>query len=505
MGKSVSIQFVRTLFVIAVGLVLPPMMNHYLSTDDYGGWEVIVSLMGLLQLIAMGIPMASVKHLSKAAAQEDHQKVRQTLATCTGLYLGVGVIALLVGLSLIPFFEVLCGEKVRALSDGRLGDAKVALTILAFNTALSFAARFPQGILVSYHHFVPFNLMLMASTAARVLLIYLVLSSTAQYAHLALAEGLIILVDFVLPMTFIWKRIPQARFQRSDFDRTVMNELLWYGGFVLLLQMGIRLSMTLDGLVIGSAMNLENVNYYSRSNTFLIYLTELMVSLAAVVMPTASKLDGQGRLDEARPLLLKWSKIAMSLSFLVCLYLLAFGPEFIGLWMGEEEFVDPARSVLPILVASCLAFLPVRAVALPLLMGIGQVKKPALLFLGAGLLNLGISVVLVRTMGLPGVALGTAIPNTLFAGTMVYAASRSIGLDPMEWVKYVFGKALIGGALALAGMMALRRWIHVDSIPTFLLSGILCTLIFGLIWVFFVHRNDPYVDLLATARKKLRR
>jgi O-antigen/teichoic acid export membrane protein len=338
--------------------------------------------------------------------------------------------------------------------------------------------------------------MMIGSTACRVALFCAVLTGSASFIHLAIVEGIIILLDFVLPAMYIWRFIPEARFRLREYDGKVMRSILSYGGYVLLLQMGIRMSFMIDAQVIGASLPHRSVAHYSNANTFLIYLTELMVSLGQVVMPAASRSQAQGRLEDIQHVLLKWSRIALSMSLLVCLYLLAFGPEFVGVWMHDQSYVDPSRVVLPTLVLSCIAFLPIRAVALPMLMGLGLVKRPAVLFLMVGFLNLGLSIALVGPFGLFGVALGTAIPNVIYAALMVIIVTQALEMSAVTWLRYVFLKPMIGALIAGSLMFALRSWISVDSIPMVLLSGTICTAIFTLVWVLFVHRGDPYLDPL---------
>jgi O-antigen/teichoic acid export membrane protein len=133
---------------------------------------------------------------------------------------------------------------------------------------------------------------------------------------------------------------------------------------------------------------------------------EFFIAIAAVVAPMATKLQTEGRPEELRAMFLKWSKVALSLSIMACLFLIVLGPTFISWWIGPE-FERPSGQVLQILALSCLAFLPVRGVALPILMGIGKPRTPTLAFVGAGVMNLVLSILLARPFGLAGVALGT--------------------------------------------------------------------------------------------------
>ena len=95
------------------------------------------------------------------------------------------------------------------------------------------------------------------------------------------------------------------------------------------------------------------------------------------------------------------------LAFIVkaLLFLLLLGPRFIAWWI-DPSFEAPAGRVLQVLMLSYLIFLPVRGVALPILMGIGKPRLPAIAFLITGIVNLVLSMLLVRPFGLAGVALG---------------------------------------------------------------------------------------------------
>ena len=100
---------------------------------------------------------------------------------------------------------------------------------------------------------------------------------------------------------------------------------------------------------------------------------DFIIAIAAVVSPMATKLSTEGRRDELREIFLKWSKVALSLSIMAGLFLIVLGPRFIGWWI-DPSFEEPSGQVLQILMVSSFMFLPVRGVALPILMGLGKPK-----------------------------------------------------------------------------------------------------------------------------------
>jgi len=223
---------------------------------------------------------------------------------------------------------------------------------------------------------------------------------------------------------------------------------------------------------------------------------EFVVAIAAVVMPTATRLQTQGKIPELREIFLKWSKIALSITMIVGLFVLVLGPRFIAWWVGPQ-FERSAGQVLQILMVSYLVFLPIRGVALPILMGLGKPRLPTIGFLIAGVVNLVLSILLVRPLGLAGVALGTAIPNVLFAALVLVQACRELEAPVAEYVRYVFPRAMVGALPVVGLLLWFKLGLEVRSLGGLVGAGVAMVVLFGLTWVFFVYRNDRYVDLRA--------
>jgi O-antigen/teichoic acid export membrane protein len=118
-------------------------------------------------------------------------------------------------------------------------------------------------------------------------------------------------------------------------------------------------------------------------------------------MPMTTRLRTEGDFIQLRAIFLKWSRSRSRWSVMVGLFLIVLGPKFIGWWI-DPSFEGPAGQVLQILMVSSLLFLPVRGVALPVLLGLGRPRVPTLVFLATGLLNLLLSIALAGRLGLVG-------------------------------------------------------------------------------------------------------
>src|SRR5262249_21997701 len=159
-------------------------------------------------------------------------------------------------------------------------------------------------------------------------------------------------------------------------------------------------------------------------------------------------------------------------------------PEFIGWWI-DPSYEKPSGTVLQILMVSCLFFLPIRGVAQVMLIGMGKPRTPTFAFVMAGILNLILSIVLIRPFGLAGVALGTAIPNVLFAVIVLRGICRELDISPARYVAYLVPRAALGTLPVLCFLWLWKMSFNVDSIAAFAAAGSAMSVLFALIWVFF--------------------
>jgi O-antigen/teichoic acid export membrane protein len=157
--------------------------------------------------------------------------------------------------------------------------------------------------------------------------------------------------------------------------------------------------------------------------------------------------------------------------------------------------------VLQVLMLSFLAYLPVRGVALPILMGLGKPKAPTLALLVMGAVNLVLSLALVGEHGIFGVALGTAIPNVLFALFVLALACRELSIPLADFFGYVVVRAAVGATVPLACLWAFRATLGLDTLPKLVAAGIVSVAAFAIVWIVFVYHRDKHVDVSPVLRR----
>lgn len=507
MFKHIASNWSRILLQILVMLVLAPLMEQELGRDGYGIWIAIIAATGFLELLALGVPMASVRHISEAVSAGDLERTNRTIATGYGITLLLGVAGAALGaLIFLPFERGLVENELwRDTPAETLAAARTAYLVTALRCAAALALRYPTAVFDSKRDFVTKNAIQNAGILGRAVAVVVLLYSAPSLVGLAW----IFVVEFVLVhLAFrlaIHRRFPGIRFGLRGFDRTLVGELMGFGVFAAVLNVGTMIAYNIDALVIGRWIGTEAITDFDFGNKFFAPLAAVMYGIGAVVMPEATRLRVQGERDGLPTIFLKWSKVSLSVVLPIGLYLAVLGPRFLATWVGPE-YEESAGLVTRILAPSFILYLPVRAVALPILMGVSRPGRPAAVFLGMALLNLGLSITLVELgYGIAGVAWGTAIPQVLFAIYLVAVTAMVVEVDLGRWLVHVFGRTALGTLPCLAFLFLMERGLDVRGWTELILSGIGSLVVFALIWTFFVYRGDPHLDLREEIAVRVRR
>jgi Na+-driven multidrug efflux pump len=144
------------------------------------------------------------------------------------------------------------------------------------------------------------------------------------------------------------------------------------------------------------------------------------------------------------------------------------GETFINLWMGPQYGPTSAK-VLAILTCGYFGFLS-QFVANVIFIGLGKLKYLAYLNIGLAVMNLGLSIILVRWLGIYGSALGTAIP-LIINGSIIYPiyVCRLLKLGFMEYLRKSYLRPLLLSLPFLSLILLCHYQIDISSFGRFIM------------------------------------
>jgi O-antigen/teichoic acid export membrane protein len=468
---------------------LMPFNLMAIGNAQYGIWLVISALTAYLFLLHLGVPMASVRNMTQAIATHDTLLLNRVVASCAVLYVGLGAMVGLLGIPLLVFFEhnyVVPPDMQHA--------ARWAFCISLVQTAIGFVAFMPYAILSAYQEFVPKNALMAAGIVVRIVVNVVLVLLYPNLTMLAVVMLATTVFEMIASWAYVLNKHPEIRPTWTHVSMDTLRGIMGFSAYVFLMALGSQLAFQTSALVIGEAMTPADVVSFAIPSSLMLILLQFLGGIANVIMPMATTLQTKGDRFALRDVLYKWTKISYGLTWCAGLFLLVFGPAFLQFWI-KDAYTPEAGRVLRILMVSYIIFLPIRGVAVPMLMGLGKAKWPTLATLAAGILNIVLGMIWVRSYGLEGVAWGVFVPNVALSVAMVYLVCRELGISIRDYLAATVPLSTIGG---FAGLAILGWWHHLWHPAGFFglgLAGALTVAVCAALWTNLVLRNDPHIAI----------
>jgi O-antigen/teichoic acid export membrane protein len=403
-ARNVLTNWLAYLASGVVSFFLSPFIVHHLGNSAYGVWVLLVSLTGYLGFLDLGIRSAVTRYVAKFHSEGVHDQSSYTISSACGLFVSAGFLAMLASVLFailaVPHFQI---------PPGYLHAAQIVVVIAGFSVGVSLVSGVFGGVLVGLQRFDLTNSITLVVLGLRSIAIVLALKNGYGLITLAVIQLCGTLAELVAGIVLSHRLYPEARLAFRNVRRSYVALIFSFGLFAFLLHLSNYLIYFTDALVIGSFLPVSMVTFFSIGSSLTIYARDLVGGFSRTMTPLASKIEVESGLTALQETTLKAARFCAMAMWPIFVTLIIRGHTFIGLWMGPS-YGDLSGHVLRILSVPWLFGAGTSVIASAML-GINKHKRVVPSALAEGLSNLVLSVVLVKSMGIVGVAWATAIPN----------------------------------------------------------------------------------------------
>ncbi len=380
-----------TAVVTFASLLLAPFLLQHLGAERFGLYQVGRQLVAYFLLLNLGIFGSVVRFTSGAIAARDAARVNAVINGALSLYLGMALTGLGVGLVvgyLAPaFFRV----------DPRyIAETHGLIWALTLWWALGILASPARGIVIGQQRFGWLNLV--SGTGAVLALGLIVLLFELGYVSL-FAVGLAFAVtaagELCAQLAIARHLQPTLRWGLRLIDRRVLRQLSGFGAWNALSTVSGLLLWWTDNIVIGRLLGPASVPLYALP-FMLITLGRVAVSgLSSPLAPLAAAQAAEDRSALALTLV-RSTRSAMILVLATNGLLLVVAEDVFRLWIG------PAYAGSWVIYACLMGSFWAVCAQMPaanILLGAGDIRRPAAVVLAATGLALAVKVVALGWLG----------------------------------------------------------------------------------------------------------
>jgi O-antigen/teichoic acid export membrane protein len=391
-----------TIVSILIGLISLPIGLHYFGVVRYGIWAVISSIIAYLGLSNLGITTAAATLTAKASVPfEQWAVLRRSLFLL--LISSAVVLSLVLGIAhFYPGWVIVLG-KIPADLHGEVAEAGVAVAILfLLNLPLTvFSAGFIGRQKVYWERFYA-SLTTIAGLLALILTVFLL---KGNLVTLALLGGLArISVGIVCASHFLFTNSELRQKYNDPISEEFSTKSIFTSGIrLLVVGSAVTIVWNTGNLVISHFLGAEMVTPYAVTFTLFGLGFSIFAAINGALWPMYGQSAGRNQWEWVQQTYSHAVHLLPILGGLLWIGGIAFAREIISLWAGPEAY----GGLLVIIALGGYGYtLSLVNSHLTILIALNRTKRLVVYeWLEAGA-NLGISLVLVRVLGIGGVALG---------------------------------------------------------------------------------------------------
>lgn len=456
-----------------------------LGTEYLGLNGLFANLLSILSLLELGVGSAITFSLYKPLAENDTEKVKSLMKLYKKAYISIGTLILVFGVSFIPFLELF----IKSIPD--IPHLQFIFLLFLIDSAISYFYSYKRTLIITdqkryiatiyrYSFFILLNIV-------QILVLYL----THNYILFLLCQIIATFAENIVVSKKADKLYPYLLEKDiKKIDKETLNQIIKNVRAMTAHKIGGVVINSTDNLIISKYVGLVGVGLYSN---YLLIISALNIIIMQVFTSITASVGNLGatETDDKKKFIFN---IVFFMNFwiygFVSICLVALLNPFISLWIGRD-FVLDTEVAMAIIVNFYLTGMRQGVLTFRDALGIYWYDryKPIL----ESMINLVVSLILVKELGMLGV----------FIGTMISTVTTSLWVEPYVLYKYGFKSSVLSyfKRYILYSMVTIVSCIMTVSVTNifnnanfinFIIQLVICIVVPNGLFFLLFHRTNEF-------------
>lgn len=473
------------IFLMLFAFATRTLFIRLLGAEYTGISSLYTNILSVLSLAELGIGNVLMFYLYSALNDKDKQRIRGLVAEFRKIYLGIIISVIGIGVALIPFLHIIIK------SDLNYRDLVIYYLLYLLNSIASYFVVYRTMVLSADQKSYISNIVQTITTTGMYIL---------QIAYLIVARDflgyLIIQVVCTIACNLILnciatKKYPFLKRNNEYIDSKIVDKKEMFRNIkaTFLFKISDTILDQTDSIIISIMFGTVFVGYYYNYFLLITYIVAIAGIIANGLVASFGNLVVQGNSEHSYKML-RVAMLAFAVFGTVCTACYAsIVQEFIPIWVGQE-YVMSYDLVIAILVVFYL-----RMVTNTMWMyrsAMGLFKEVQYVNLVAALLNILLSFLLGKLLGLSGVIIATALSRIVtsfwYEGRVVFhKLSKPVKIYYVQQVK-----DLIICSITVTICVLLCNCIKIHGILSMVIKLLIALTVSILIEIIFYHNTEEY-------------
>lgn len=497
-AKGVMLSYVTTVVRTVSLLLLTPLYLHFLGVEEYGFYQYVFSIAAYAVVLDFGISSVinkfAIEYRERNDKAGEENVMFYTLVFAAGSVLLIGLAGLAVGFAAPAIF----GETVVH----RLALTRWLLVFMIAELIMLMFQHFFEGVILSEERYVTHRGVALAQVVLRAG--FTIAFMVADMGVISIALGNFFGVGVCLAYEIYYcKAKLHLKVRYHGYNPQLIRDIAKLSLALCLQSVVTYLNSSVSKYVLGRSLSTAAVTIFTIALTFSSFFDEIPTVIQRLYLPQVVKLVTSGADGEKlTDFVIKPGRVQFSLVGGILGGFILFGRQFIAMWSGEET-LEAWVIALFLMIPSVLPL--IQNVCLSILTAMNKRMFRSYALCGVAILNLALSVILVRHIGVLGAAISSAFSLILgnnIAMNIYY--KKEIHINVGRLFKSIF-KGILPCAVLTTAICSLLLLVPAKGLFWFVAEcGIFCIVYAGLLLLFGFNEEEKTM-VTSLIRKVTRR
>lgn len=487
--KNMLSGAISQVLAIFLSFVSRTIFLRYLSTEYLGINGLFSNILTILSFAELGIGNAMIFSMYKPLKDNDIQKLKKLMHFYKKSYRYIALVVAGLGLILVPFLKFFINSPP---------NIKESLTIIyllyLFNSVSTYLVSYKKSIIIadqnSYIVIISQNIFNIIQLIAQSIIL-IITQNFILYLCLQIISNLLnnIIISYVAEKMYPYLNEPVNAKLSKEESKLIFTDIK---ALTISKLAGVVANGT-DNIIVSRMLGLTSVGLVSNYSMIINAINGICWSFFSGVTASIGNLNTEKNINHRIEIFNQLFLSAYWMYSFICVSLLVLLNPFISLWIGTDFLVDNFT------VFSLVLIIYVSGVNYPCFvfrttLGFFDQVKYAYVF--SAILNLILSIILGKTIGLAGVFLATSLSRLVTSevadGFYVYEHGLELSSKKYFSKYYIYFMFFLGNYLLTANVVKI---INYAGIGGFIVKVLVCIITSNLINLALFFRSDTFKGL----------
>lgn len=373
----------------------------FIGKENYGIWAIIGSMLGYMGMLEIGLSGSVSTLIARKQNEPSNDHINVIVSNAIFLHIIIGLAVLGAG-SAISFYL----PDFFRLSPDLIDIAWKAFILATIGLSISFPLRSIKAVLRGTQNIATLNWLELANFLVRTALILFLLF--VGFDLIALPLGAIVVNTFALFVFYYFsiRTYPQLNISLSFVNIEEMKKIFSVSLWWFLGSIGALFIYSTDNIVIGHFLGPAFVTVYVLTYRVAELGRQQIYQINTSLMPGLGDLAGRKEYAKLKSVFLTSMKMVIITSCILSVFIIIYNRHIVKYWVGEEYF---GGTMLTVIFAVSLFQMTIFHNSSVILTSFLKLKRLSVIRWIEGIINLFLSIILVKYYGIIGVAFATFI------------------------------------------------------------------------------------------------